>query len=246
MKETIVKLISRTSFVAALFFFCVIPSTAQEPPAQPGVWRGLAVDGSTTEDAIRILGQPAADKNAQNLKVVLVDKWLPGGKFNQKIFRQFTFKKPTGFDEAQLSFLDNKLVLIRLTARTGDVPDWIDPDDLPTTFNTKFIYSEWHFGKKLAPLADFEKLDGTPPKKFAELYNLIAITDQSFIVAGINNIEARGLSLFGPSCTGCAKRENKERKQRDAGGVFPGQVTFIEIVSRKLGNDQTAIASPSP
>jgi hypothetical protein len=246
MEQLMVKLLSRTFYLAAVFFFCAIPAISQESPAQSGIWRGLAVDVSTTEDAIRILGQAAADKTAQNLKLVLIDRWLPSGKFNQKIFRQLRFKKAAGFEEVQLSFLDNKLVLIRLSAHTGDVPDWIDPDNLPTTFNTKFIYSEWHFGKKLAPLAEFEKLDRTPPKKFAELYNMIAITDQSFIVAGVDNIEARGLSLFGPPCTGCAKQENKKRRERDSGGEFPGQVTFIEIVSRKLGDAQSPAAPPSP
>ncbi len=231
--------LTRISFLAVASFLCIVPLAAQEPTAQPGVWRGLVVDVSTTEDAIRILGQPSGDKSNQNLKLALVDKWLSGGRYNQKIFRQLTFKKPTGFDEAQLSFLDNKLVLIQLSARTGDVPNWVDPDDLGATFNTKFIHSEWHFGKKLPPLSEFEKLDSTPPKKFAELYDMIAITDRTFIVAGVDNIEARGLNPFGPPCTGCAKRENKKRKERDAGGTFPGQVLFIDIVSRKLGNEQS-------
>jgi hypothetical protein len=232
-----------SALTGVLFLLCITASFAQQPPAQPGGWHGLLLGVSTPEDAIRILGQPSGDKSLQSLRLTLVDKWLAGGKYNQKIFRQLRFKKPPGFEEAGLSFLDNKLVLIRLSARTGDIPDWIDPDNLSTTFNTKFIYSEWHFGKKLPPLSEFEKLDSTPPKKFAELYNMIAIIDQSFIVAGVDNIKARGLSLFGPPCTGCAKRENKNRSQRDAGGSFPGQVTFIEIVSRKLGNDQTVTSS---
>jgi hypothetical protein len=239
------KHLARISFLAVALFLCTIPLAAQEPTPQPGVWRGLVVDVSTTEDAIRILGRPSGDKSNQSLRLALVDKWLPGGKYNQKIFRQFTFKKPAGFDEAQLSFLDNKLVLIQLSARTGDIPNWVDPDDLGATFNAKFIYSEWHFGKKLLPLPEFEKLDSTPPKKFAELYDMIAITDQSFIVAGVDNIKARGIGLFGPPCTWCAKQENKKKKTRDAGGSFPGQVTFVEIVSRKLGNQQST-TSQSP
>ena len=243
-EQLMVKLLSGTFYIAAVFFFWVIPSIAQEPLAQPGVWRGLAVDVSTTEDAIRILGPAVADKPAQKLKLELVDKWLPGAKFNQKIFRQLKFKKVADFDEVQLSFLDNKLVLIELSAHFGDVPDWIDPDDLPTTFNAKFIYTGWHFGKKLAPLAEFEMLDGTPPKKFAELYDMIAITDRCFIVARVDNIEARGMSLFGPPCTSCARQENNKRKQRDSGGKFPGQVTFIDIVSRKLGDAQSPTAAP--
>ena len=200
----------------------------------------MVIDVSTAADAIRILGNPKSDKSGQNLKLTLVDKWLPGGKYNQKVFRRLTFKKPDGLDEAQLSFLDDKLVLIDLTARTGEVPDWIDPDELNEMFNATFTYSEWHFGKKLPTLDEFQKSDNAPPKKFAELYHLIAITERSFVIAGVDNIESRGTSLFGPPCTSCAKSENKKRKARDAGGTFPGQVWGIQIVSRKLANNQTA------
>ena len=227
------------SFLALVLVYAST-ATAQQAPAQTDEWRGLVIDVSTTDDAIRVLGKPKSDKSGQTLKLILVDKWLPGAKYNQKVFRRLTFKKPEGFEEAQLSFLDDRLVLIELTPRTGEVPDWIDPDELRDTFNANFTYSEWHFGKKLPPLEEFQKSDSAPPKKFAELYHLIAVTDRSFIIAGVDNIEARGTSLFGPPCTGCAKSENKKRKARDAGGTFPGQVWGIQIVSRKLANDQTA------
>jgi hypothetical protein len=226
------------SFISTIVVLltCSISARAQESIAQGGDWRGLSLDISTLEDAIRILGQPAKDKGSQSLRLVLVDKWLPGAKYNQKIFRELTFKKPDGFVEARLSFLDNKLVLIDLDPRTGEVPDWVDPDVLATTFNAKFTYQEWHFGKKLPPLPDFENLPGNvPPKKFAEIYEMIAVNDQRFIVASVDNIKARSMGLLGP-CPSCSRAENKRRKERDAGGSFPGQVTFIQIVSRKLGN----------
>ncbi len=224
-------------------FVCATTSIAQEPPAQPDGWHGLVVDVSTGEDAIRILGQPSSDKSAQSLHLNLVDKWLEGGKYNQKIFRRLTFKKLEGLEQVQLSFFDNKLVLIQLETRTGEVPDWVDPDDLAAMFNAKFTYSEWHLGKKLPPLAEFEKLDSTVPAKFSELYYMIAITTRSFIVAGVDNIKSRGLSPIGPPCTGCANAENKKRKARDAGGNLPGQVWSIAIVSRKLGSNQAPTAA---
>ncbi len=226
--------------VFAIVFVCTTISMAQQPTAQADGWRGLVLDVSTVDDAIRVLGKPKSDKSGQSLQLIQVDKWLPGAKYNQKVFRRLTFKKPDGFDEAQLSYLEDKLVLIDLTARTGEVPDWIDPDDLPEMFNTHFTYSEWHFGKKLPPLEEFEKSDSVAPKKFAELYHMIAITDRSFVIAGVDNVKARGTSLFGPPCTGCAKSENNKRKVRDANGTFPGQVWGIQIVSRKLASNQTA------
>ena len=237
--KDLMRLLAQFSFLALVFVYAST-SMAQQPTAQADGWRGLVIDVSTADDAIRVLGKLKSDKSGQSLQLIQVDKWLPGAKYNQKVFRRLTFKKPDGFDEAQLSFLNDKLVLIDLTPRTGEEPDWIDPDELTEMFNTDFTYSEWHFGKKLPPLVEFEKSDSTPPKKFAEIYHMIAVTDQSFVVAGVNNIESRGTSLFGPPCTGCAKSENKKRKARDAGGAFPGQVSGIQIVSRKLANNQTA------
>jgi hypothetical protein len=219
---------------------CSISAKVQEGIAQTTDWRGLSLEISTPEDAIRILGKPTKDKNGQSLRLVLVDKWLPGGKYNQKIFRELTFNKPDGFTVARLSFLDNKLVLIDLDPRTGNVPDWLDPDDLATTFNAEFTYQEWHIGKKLPPLADFENIpNNVPPQKFAELYELITVNDQRFIVASVDNIKARSVGLLGP-CPSCAKAENKKKKERDAGRTFPGQVSFIQIVSRKLSNGDAA------
>ena len=218
-------------------------SLAQQSSLQPDGWRGLIIDVSTPQDAIRILGQPSSDKSGQSLHLVLVDKWLSGGKYNEKVFRILRFKKPDGFNEAWLSFREDKLVLINLVPHTGNVPDWIDPDHLAEMFNSKFIYSEWHFGKKLPPLAEFEKLDSTPPKKYAEIYHMIAITDRTFIMGYVDNEKSYGIGLIGPPCTGCANAENKKKKARDAGGTFPGQVSGIDIVSRKLGTEQAGTSS---
>ena len=232
------KYLVRACLIAVLLSACAIPSGAQEQvTARPDGWHGLVLDVSTPEDAIRVLGQPSGDKSNQSLKIVMVDKWLAGGKYNQKIFRELTFKKPAGFKEARLSFLENKLVLIELEAALGDVQNWLDPDDLAATFNTKFAVEDWHFGKKLPPLGEFEQsLRNDPPKKFAEIYNLIAVSARSFILATVDNTTARPMGLFTHGCPSC-KEENRKKKERDAGGTFPGQVSFIEIVSRNLGGE---------
>jgi hypothetical protein len=233
------KYLVRVCLIAVLLSACAIPSGAQEQfTARPDGWRGLVIDASTPEDAIRVLGQPSGDKSNQSLKLVMVDKWLAGGKYNQKIFRELTFKKPAGFKEARLSFLENKLVVIELEATTGDAQNWLDPDELAATFNTKFAAEDWHFGKKLPPLGEFEQsLGNDSPKKFTEFYDMIAVSERSFIVATVDNRTARPMGLFTHGCSSCAKRENREKKERDAGGTFPGQVSFIEIVSRNLGGE---------
>ncbi len=171
----------------------------------------------------------------------MIDKWLTASQVNQKIFRRLTFTRPAGLAKARLSFLDDKLITIELNPKTGDVADWIDPDDLANLFNARFSVQEWHFGKKLPPLADFEaKINDEPPKKFAEIYDMIAASERTFVLARIDNITALPMGLFTRGCSSCAKEENRKKKARDAGGTFPGQVSFIEIISRKLGNQEAS------
>ncbi len=226
--------------LVVIFLLGATMQAAQEPRASsPDGWHGLTVDVSTPDDAIRLLGKPSGDKVNQSLHILMVDKWLTASKVNQKIFRRLTFTKPAGLAEVRLSFLDDKLVTIELDPKTGDVPDWVDPDDLATLFNARFIVQEWHFGKKLPPLADFEaKINDDSPKKFAEIYDMIATSERTFVFARTDNITARTMGLFTRGCSFCAKEENRKRKARDAGGTFPGQVSFIEIVSRRLGNQE--------
>jgi hypothetical protein len=145
-------------------------------------WRGLSVDVSTPEDAVRVLGKPSSDKSNQSLNIQLVDKWLVNGKHNKPIFRKLIFGKVKGVQYARLSFLDDKLVMIHLDIETGDVSDWIRPDDLSKLFNCKFAAENWHFHKKLPPLTEFQaKMDQPPPKKFTDYYDMIAVSDRAFI-----------------------------------------------------------------
>jgi hypothetical protein len=155
-----------TCLIAVLLWTYVMPLDAQEQvAAQPDGWRGLVINESTPEDAIRILGQPSSDKRNQSLTLLMIDKWLAGGKYNQKIFGTLTFKKPAVLNEARLSFLEDRLVMIVLEPRAGDDSDWFDPDDLPAAFGTKFAYQGWHFGKKLPPLTEFEQTIGDAPRR---------------------------------------------------------------------------------
>src|SRR5216683_3865528 len=102
--------LARIYIPALLSLLLGIPIVAQQQPsARADAWRGLTVDVSTPEDAIRNLGKPSGDKDKQSLHILMVDRWLTSGKHNQKIFRRLTFMKPAGFAEARLSFLNDKL-----------------------------------------------------------------------------------------------------------------------------------------
>jgi hypothetical protein len=220
-----------------------MPQEAQaQAAASPDGWRGLLIDVSTPEDAIRLLGQPSSDKRNQSLTLMMIDKWLAGGKYKQKIFRTLTFKKPADLNEARLSFLEDRLVMIVLEPRAGDVPNWFAPDDLAATFGTTFTYQEWHLGKKLPPLTEFVQSAGdASPKEFSEIYDMIAVSQRSLILARVNNTKARDV---GPGCYKCSEEENRKKARREAGGTFPGQVWHIEIVSRKLGHSEGSDVRP--
>src|SRR5438067_2422036 len=135
------KPIVRLSLISLTLVFCATTYLAQEKSVdvQPDRWRGLVLNMATPDDAVRLLGQPSNDKMS-DLRVFIIDKWVTE-KQKQKIYRTLTFNKPQGLEEAQLSFLDNKLVMIRLVAKDverADDPNWIDPDDLSEMFGTKF------------------------------------------------------------------------------------------------------------
>src|SRR5713101_3662012 len=76
---------------------------------QPDRWRGLILDQSTPEDAIRILGQPNKDKIGE-FKPYPLEK-----RFNLKgEFRHFQYKKLQGVESAELVFTKGKLISILL------------------------------------------------------------------------------------------------------------------------------------
>ena len=69
-----------------VIFFCANVVVAQEQDSpKPDKWRGLVLNESTPEDAIRILGQPAKD-SMNRIFAEPIDNWLTK-KHKDKIFR---------------------------------------------------------------------------------------------------------------------------------------------------------------
>src|SRR5207244_9658021 len=87
-------------------------------------FRRLILNQTSSEDAIRILGQPAVDKT-DRLDASKVGKWLDP-KHKEKIFRQLSFKNVGDFSQIQLSFLENKLVIIELTFKKNVAPERVN------------------------------------------------------------------------------------------------------------------------
>jgi len=90
---------------------------------QPDRWRGLILDESTPDDAVKILGASVKDQANQPLRVFGgVNKWLTKRQ-KEKIFRvvEFRLGENEGVQKAVLYFLEGKLVRLMLDLKKGEV-----------------------------------------------------------------------------------------------------------------------------
>jgi len=147
-------------------------------------FRGLILNQTTSEDSARILGQPAADK-VDRLDVTKISKWLDP-KHKEKIFRQLSFKNIGDFSLIQLSFLENKLVMIDLEFKKSI---------LPGSLNAIFVVEFALIGGQTSP-SDLPNEPGKYPVRFIPTYypfdyNLVGISDKAFIWVDCSTGDAR-------------------------------------------------------
>jgi hypothetical protein len=230
-----------------LIFIVLLATTpallvAQNQEMQTDGWRGLVLDTSTPEDAVRILGKPSKDEDKVSVRIWGIDNWL-SGKEKQKIFRTLSYKwgKVKGVQFVELAFLDGRLAII--TLQELPTPDrrqagWIDPDNLEKLFSVPFKPRKREASKNLPPLLEFQSAATTELSKYESYYDALGVADKSFIVALVDNDKdiSGYVGIFGPDpTTGSREKEKKKiRKGIDAGGKYPGYVSALKIISRKL------------
>jgi hypothetical protein len=216
--------------------------TAQEQQLRSDGWRGLVLDVSTAEDAVRILGKPSKDEDKVSVRIWGIDNWL-NGQEKQKIFRTLSYKwgKIKGVEFVELAFLDGKLAVI--TLRELPTPDrreagWIDPDNLEKLFNASFKPRKREPGKNLLPLSAFQSAAPEELSKYESYYDVLGVGDKSFSVALVDNEKdiSGYIGVFGADPTAASREKEKKniRKGIDAGGKYPGYVSALKIISRKL------------
>jgi hypothetical protein len=204
------------------------PAIRAAEDVRPDGWAGMVLHTSSPEDAVRLFGTPAKDKDKVALDLPRPLSWL-SDRWKQKIFRTLSYKKIREYKEVRFSFLDGKLVAIWMEAPDGELEDnWIDPDDLPTLFGVSFKPNERTTRKLVSP-AEFlaNAPDDLKKDGYDYWYDMIAISENSFIVAVADNYKYIS-GLF-------EKPEAKRRKKINARGAkYPGYVSDIEIISRTL------------
>ena len=209
------------SFVLLVTLTCLIAFTvcAQETndKPQPDRWRGLILDQSTPEDAIRVLGRPAKDSMSR-LPADPIGNWLTK-RHKESIFRALEFKKPEGIDKAWLFFLDGKVVEIMLDVKKG-----ISPAGLSNIYGIQFRPVINAMDIAFRP-QDYERNQGQVyPKTYPTVYHMVGISSASFVTAMISNVPSFGGALA------------QSMGIPDAPGSLPGRVQFVTLISRSLEN----------
>lgn len=200
-----------------LLLLLTVPALTQETEGpKPDRWRGMIIDESTPEDAIKGLGKPKEDK-IDRIRVFDVDsKWI-SKKQGEKIFRKLKFEKPQGFDKAELSFLEGTLVLIDL-----DFEKEIQASSLSRIYGIQFVPKISGFQEGMFP-KDYERNEGRVyPKTYPSVYSLVAVTEKVFIG-----------SLVANNSFGSILRQGMGARDT---GDFPGKSARIQIISRRLEN----------
>src|SRR5205809_6535054 len=121
-------------FPLLLAYVALLTANAVAQPAnrpRADGFRGLILNQTTAEEAVKMLGQPASDK-VDRLNVSKLSKWLDP-KHKEKIFQQLVFKKVGDFSQIELSFLENKLMMIELEFKKS-----LEPLKLDTLFGVEF------------------------------------------------------------------------------------------------------------
>jgi len=189
--------------------------SGQQPTSyKPNGWQGLILDRSTPEDATRTLGQPAKDK-IDKLDVHNIDKWL-SPKHKEKIFRKLIFKKIGEVEKAELAFLDDRLVSIRLEYAEKKFPT----RDLEARLGLAFILVEKGVASNSNPSMYEGQKRGVKSADYPARYYMVSVTAQSLISAYAVTWKATAM--------------NSDTLRVSVGDPMEGHLAHIEIVSRSL------------
>ena len=225
------RLFSVTLLILLVVPFLSASSSSVRDDVRPDGWAGMVLDVSSPDDAIRLFGIPAKDKDKVALDLPRPLSWL-SDRYKEKVFRTISYKKLRDYEQVQFSFLDGKLVSIVMEAPNGELKDnWIDPDDLEQLLGASFRPHKRKRNNKLPSPSTF--IADSPAElqkdEYDYFYDMIAVSEKSFIVAVVDN----HIYISGLFKSPDAKRRDKINAR---GPKYPGYVDDVEIVSRTLAS----------
>lgn len=207
--------------IVSVILLSVFLAAAQDSP-RPDQWHGLTLDVSTTTEATAALG-PASSEKPDKITVRYIGKWFDKQVQSKAVLSRMEFKSVDGFKSVDLYFKEGKLVAIDLSLKEA-----INPTALKNIYGVEFVPYVSGFDESFAP-EDFERHEGKVyPKNYPSLYSLVAVATRSIITSTVRN------DSFG------AIMKDSFKIRDGAGGGFPGKVTDVMLLSRKMEDHKGA------
>ncbi len=176
-------------------------------------WKGMVLDESTPDDAMRLLGTPKEDKPSERLELLPVSaRYDLSGAAKGRGYRTMKYKKVGGMDSVTFSFLNNRLVAIEL-----DFDDEVDPNKLPQQYGIRFEPTD-----EAGEVKYQEKTD-----RFLGDWGNIFRRNEYYLLG------ETGVSWAWAKVELLSFHKRMFKREQHAGGA-PGWVTRMQLVSRSL------------
>jgi hypothetical protein len=205
--------------ILLVWLLLVIPIIAQDDGPRPDRWRGMVIDESTPDDAIKAFGKPDRDE-VGGVRFFYVEGKLLSKRAKEKTFRTLEWKKLEGLDGAKLSFREGRLARICLD---------LSKEKEFAAASISGIY-KLEFRPRIDSISEglFGPVGGRPDSglknvSYPVVYSLLTQTERVWLAAMVGNSGFKH-AMFGDGDT-----------SKDT-GAYPGRVQLIEIVSRTLEN----------
>jgi hypothetical protein len=205
------------NLLCTLICLCLLTLTSfdtQTTSYKANGWHDLVLDQSTSEETVRVLGQPVNDK-IDRLYIHNVDQWVtPTHK--EKIFRVLTYKRIGEVNKAELDFLDNKLVRVFLEYDEKK----FSAKDFGARIGLDFVMVEGEVPSDSTPSMYEGQKEALVPKVYPAVYYMVCVSPQSLVSANV--LSGRGKAVF------------KEAFRVKTKEPFPGSVIHVEMISRSF------------
>ena len=120
-------------FLIVLLLSWSITTTGQQNAPEPDKFGQLVLNQTSPDEAIQYLGKVESDK-IDSLNASQLSKWLDQ-KHKDRLFRKLRFKNIGVMSSVELSFLENKLIMIELEFRKN-----VKPENLKALFGVDFAH----------------------------------------------------------------------------------------------------------